>query len=100
MKQKTALLLALISLVLLFVTVSSAVALDYLQSMRCSHRLVSIGTFKYEVRRLCGDPTIEEQMGYAKDVWVYDFGSTRLVHTLHFVQGELKSISTGRYGGD
>ncbi|MBI5062094.1 MAG: DUF2845 domain-containing protein [Desulfatitalea sp.] len=97
------------------------------RSVRCEGRIVSIGTFKEEVREKCGTPdhleeweegqstVISEYYDYEKERyilprfipgpirmerWTYNFGSTRLIHYLYFKNGQLYRIETGDKGSD
>lgn len=91
-------------------------------SMRCQGRLVSVGAFPNEVSSICGEPTdirtlklhpksrISNHYDYEyeryrapylikgpliKEVWTYDFGTNRLLYTLHFENDRLIRIETG-----
>jgi hypothetical protein len=97
------------------------------RSVRCEGRIVSIGTFKEEVRNKCGEPdhleeweegqntVISQYYDYEKERyilprvvpgpirmerWTYNFGSNRLIHYLYFKNGELYRIETGEKGSD
>src|SRR4051794_21281460 len=81
---------------------------------RCGSRLVRNGETQDDVARKCGDPDAERTwtethteaiyeagrkversipIDYAE--WKYDFGRDRLIRYLLFVQGRLRSVSTG-----
>jgi hypothetical protein len=94
-------------------TVGIVYALD------CEGRLVSIGMGPWDVQTICGDPvqvsdTVEIVLkpvynpqghvaghlpvGVPKQVWTYNFGSSRLMYILTFLEGALVKIDTGGYG--
>jgi hypothetical protein len=88
-------------------------------ALDCQGRLVTMGASPWDVQSICGDPaqvhdTIEivlkpvyDPQGRVaghlpvdvpKQVWTYNFGSSRLMYILTFVEGALVKIDTGRYG--
>jgi hypothetical protein len=88
-------------------------------ALDCQGRLVSIGASPVDVQAICGDPaqvidTIEVVLkpaydpqgrvaghvpvGVPKQVWTYNFGSSRLMYILTFLEGTLVKIDTGGYG--
>jgi hypothetical protein len=88
-------------------------------ALDCEGRLVSIGASPVEVQAICGNPvqvsdTLEVVLkpaydpqgrvaghvpvGVPKQVWTYNFGSSRLMYILTFLEGELVKIDTGGYG--
>ena len=88
-------------------------------ALDCEGRLVSIGASPVDVQAICGNPvqvidTIEVVLkpvydplgraaghvpvGVPKQVWTYNFGSSRLMYILTFLEGELVKIDTGGYG--
>ena len=88
-------------------------------ALDCEGRLVSIGASPWDVQTICGDPvqvsdTIEVVLkpvynpqghvaghvpvGVPKQVWTYNFGSSRLMYILTFLEGALVKIDTGGYG--
>jgi Protein of unknown function (DUF2845) len=89
------------------------------QALDCEGRLVSEGASPWDVQAICGDPaqvseTIEIVLkpvydpqgrvaehlpiGIPKQVWTYNFGSSRLMYILTFLEGALVKIETGGYG--
>lgn len=97
------------------------------RSIRCDGRIVSIGSYKEQVLKLCGRPdhveqwevgrnsAIAEYYDYADERyrlpklligplhmerWTYDVGSNRLIRYLLFRNGELIKIETGGRGSD
>ena len=89
------------------------------QAMNCDGKLVSTGASPWDVQAICGDPaqvseTIEVVLkpvydpqgrvaghlpvGVPKQVWTYNFGSSRLMYLLTFLDGALVKIDTGGYG--
>jgi Protein of unknown function (DUF2845) len=88
-------------------------------ALDCEGRLVSLGHTPWEVQAICGDPIQMEDgleiilrpvyapaghvvdhlpMAVPKSVWTYNFGPSRLVYLLTFVEGKLVKIGTGGYG--
>jgi hypothetical protein len=94
-------------------------AIGVVQALDCEERLVSMGASPLDVRAICGDPaqvsdTIEVVLkpiydpqcrvaghvpvGVPKQVWTYNFGSSRLMYILTLLEGTLVKIDTGGYG--
>jgi hypothetical protein len=88
-------------------------------ALDCEGRLVSEGQAPWEVQAICGEPaqvqdTVEILLqpvygpfgrvvdylpvAVPKSVWIYNFGSNRLVYYLTFREGKLAHIETGGYG--
>jgi Protein of unknown function (DUF2845) len=88
-------------------------------ALDCEGRLVSLGASPWDVQGICGDPaqvsdTVEIVLkpvydpqgrvagylpvGVPKQVWTYNFGSSRLMYILTFLEGALVKIDTGGYG--
>jgi Protein of unknown function (DUF2845) len=88
-------------------------------ALDCEGRLVSLGHAPWEVHAICGEPTqIEDTlqlihkpvygpsgrvvdyfpMAVPKSMWTYNFGSSRLVYLLTFLEGKLVKIDTAGYG--
>ncbi len=89
------------------------------RALDCEGRLVTMGASPWDVQAICGDPiqvsdTIEIVLkpvydpwgrvaghlpvGVPKQVWTYNFGSSRLMYMLTFLEGALVKIDTGGYG--
>ncbi len=96
--------------------------------LRCGSRLVSVGDYRYDVLRKCGNPINVEtwedvrirrglllsfpitpeqelflQSPLAKELvtieeWEYNFGPTQFIRYLRFENGRLRRITTGDYG--
>jgi hypothetical protein len=122
-KMKKAVFISLLA-ILLIIPVGNLAASD----LRCGSRLVSIGDYRYDVLRKCGDPvnveTWEEvrirrdfllsfpisreqelflQSPLAKELvtieeWQYNFGHSQFMRYLRFENGRLRRITTGDYG--
>ena len=94
-------------------------AAGIVRALECEGRLVSMGASPWDVQAICGDPvqvsdTIEVVLkpvydpqgrvaghlpvGVPKQVWTYNFGPSRLVYILTFLEGALIKIETGGYG--
>src|SRR5262245_41793854 len=88
-------------------------------ALDCGGRLVVEGASLWDVQTICGDPvqvsdTVEVvfkpvynpygrvaghvPVGVPKQVWTYNFGSSRLMYILTFLEGALVKIDTGGYG--
>jgi len=88
-------------------------------ALDCHGRIVSMGASPWEVQEICGAPTqlhdtieivlrpaydpqgrVAEHLpiGVSKQVWTYNFGSSRLIYMLTFLDGTLVKIDTGGYG--
>ena len=88
-------------------------------AMQCEGRIVSMGASPWEVQTICGAPTqlndtveivlkpVHDLQGHLaghlpvgvpKQVWTYNFGSSRLIYMLTFREGALVKIDTGGYG--
>jgi len=106
-----------LAVVVLTAVVMGAVGIGY--GMDCDGKLVWIGASPWDVQSICGDPvqvsdTIEIVLkpvynplghvaghlpvGVPKQVWTYNFGSSRLMYILTFLEGALVKIDTGGYG--
>jgi hypothetical protein len=89
------------------------------RALECEGRLVSMGASPWDVQALCGAPTQLNDtveivlkpvydprgrvaghlpVGVPKQVWTYNFGSSRLIYMLTFLEGALVKIDTGGYG--
>ncbi len=94
-------------------------AAGIVHALDCEGGLVSMGASPWDVQGICGDPaqvsdTIELVLkpvydaqgrvaghlpvGVPKQVWTYNFGSSRLMYILTFLEGTLVKIDTGGYG--
>jgi hypothetical protein len=108
---------ARIPAVVLTAMVLGAVSIGH--ALDCGGRLVLDGASPWDVQRICGDPeqvseTIEVVLkpvydpqgrvaghvpvGVTKQVWTFNFGSSRLLYILTFLEGSLVKIDTGGYG--
>ena len=106
-----------IAVAVLSAVVLGAAGLGY--ALDCEGRLVTMGASPWDVQGICGDPaqvsdTIEIVLkpvydpqgrvagylpvGVPKQVWTYNFGPSRLLYLLTFIEGALVKIDTGRYG--
>ena len=112
----------MMSRVRIAVVVLTAVVLGaagIVHALDCEGRLVSMGASPWDVQTICGDPvqvsdTVEivlkpvydpqgrvaghVPVGVPKQVWTYNFGSSRLMYILTFLEGALVKIDTGGYG--
>jgi hypothetical protein len=106
-----------IAVAVLSAVVLGAAGLGY--ALDCEGRLVTMGASPWDVQGICGDPaqvsdTIEIVLkpvydpqgrvagylpfGVPKQVWTYNFGPSRLLYLLTFIEGALVKIDTGGYG--
>ena len=105
------------AVVVLTAVVLGAAGIVY--ALDCEGRIVSMGASPWDVQSICGDPvqvsdTVEivlkpvynphgrvaghVPVGVPKQVWTYNFGSSRLMYILTFLEGALVKIDTGGYG--
>jgi hypothetical protein len=89
------------------------------RALGCDGRLVSLGASPWDVQAICSEPTQVSDtveivlkpvydpqgrvaghlpVGVPKQVWTYNFGSSRLVYILTFLEGALVKIDTAGYG--
>jgi Protein of unknown function (DUF2845) len=89
------------------------------RALQCEGRLVSLGSSPWEVHTICGAPAQTEDsvevvlkpaydthghvaghfpIAVPKHVWTYNFGPSRLIYMLTFLEGKLVKIETGGYG--
>jgi hypothetical protein len=94
-------------------------AAGIVHALDCEGRLVSQGASPWDVQTIWGDPvqvsdTVEVvvkpvydphgrvaghvPVGVPKQVWTYNFGPSRLMYILTFLEGALVKIDTGGYG--
>jgi hypothetical protein len=69
--------------------------------LRCGTALVSVGDSTAEVIAKCGEPEEAEVVLGVFDTierWTYNFGSTKFIRYLRFVNDRLTAIRTGQYG--
>ena len=86
----------------------AALASDPAHALRCGNYVVNIGDRKHKVLNLCGEPNYVEVYDaplwtpyypvQRVEVWTYDFGPTRFLHELRFINGVLFSIDELGYG--
>lgn len=91
-------LMIILSVILIEGAFGSVLALDDVGSMRCDQETIMPGATKFQVIDTCGDPDAMLVKGYAKEVWVYNFGPTKFIHYLTFLHGRLERIQLGEYG--
>jgi hypothetical protein len=105
------------AVVVLAVVICGATGLAW--ALDCGGRLVSLDQAPWEVYAICGAPTQMDDaltlihkpiygpsgrvvdyfpIAVPKSVWTYNFGSSRLVYLLTFLEGKLVKIETGGYG--
>jgi len=105
------------AVVVLTAVVLGAAGIVY--ALDCEGRLVSMGASPWDVQSICGDPAqvndsveivlkpVYNPQGRVaghvpvevpKQVWTYNFGSSRLMYLLTFLEGTLVKIETGGYG--
>lgn len=66
-------------------------------SLRCGSYLVSVGDPGYEVEARCGQPS-DRYFTADGDIWIYNFGPSRFLEQLRFLNGRLVDISAHGYG--
>lgn len=83
-------------------------------AFRCGARAVDVGDYDFQVRARCGDPywisdtstlwvydaygPVVQRSERIVEEWYYNFGSSRLVQRLVFVDGRLDTIESLGYG--
>ncbi|MDE2149574.1 MAG: DUF2845 domain-containing protein [Gammaproteobacteria bacterium] len=77
-------------------------------TMRCGNRLIEVGDLAAKVLALCGQPSyrdtwtfaVPRPLRYVSDTeeWYYNFGSSRLLMILRFVDDRLDSLRSDGYG--
>lgn len=77
------------------VSLGYAVELDDSDECECANGTINIGDLKYDVIKKCGEPTTREDRG---TVWVYDFGPTRFIYYIRFIEDKVERIQFGEYG--
>lgn len=75
-----------------------SIALDDAGSLRCDQESIMMGDTEFQVETTCGKPETVLIKGNAKKVWIYNFGPTRFIYYLTFVNERLTRIQTGEYG--
>jgi hypothetical protein len=83
-------------LFLVWVFSSFAVDLEDADALGCNDGIINMGDSKSDVVKKCGEPTRKE--GFQEYLWIYDFGSSKLVYYLTFSRDRLERIQTGGYG--
>jgi hypothetical protein len=73
-------------------------SLDDAGSLRCNQESSMSGDTEFQVKTACGEPESILIKGFAKKVWIYNFGPTRFIYYLTFVNGGLERIQVGEYG--
>lgn len=73
-------------------------ALDDAGSLRCDRESIMTGDTEFQVETACGKPDSILIKGSARQVWIYNFGPTKFVYYLTFVNGRLERIQVGEYG--
>jgi len=77
---------------------------------RCGSRIITIGDYRYDVLRKCGEPShmeVWQEVRFIRDFgeepvtvegWEYNLGSTNFIRYLRFENGRLIRITVGDYG--
>ena len=91
------------AMLLVFLLLIKSVAIsqtpDDVPSFRCEGGTVSVGDRAYTVKEACGLPEkITVSGGGAVEKWVYNFGPTKFIYYVTFVNGRLERIQAGEYG--
>jgi hypothetical protein len=103
-----------LSVILLVAVAFNVMAFDMTASdFRCGSRIITIGDYKYDVLRKCGEPShvnvwqevstfgsqrllVEEQVIVER--WEYNLGPNNFIRYLRFENDRLRSITQGDYG--
>jgi len=102
---------------LLLVVLACAPAFALGQTLECSYKIVSRGSTRSDVSRLCGDPVDVVQKTIYHDLsagasnvvaattvevhlemWTYNFGPTKLMQRIWFEDGVVVKIESLDYG--
>jgi len=102
---------------LLLVVLACAPAFAFGQTLECSYKVVSRGSTRSDVSRLCGDPVDVVQKTIYHDLsagasnvvaattvevhlemWTYNFGPTKLMQRIWFEDGVVVKIESLDYG--
>jgi hypothetical protein len=94
-----------------------APALAVSQTLQCSNKIISEGSTRWELSSLCGDPTqVEHKTIYNNvsataptvvagtttevhlEMWIYNFGPTRLMQRIWLEDGVVVRIESMGYG--
>ncbi len=102
MKSGT-ILTALLLLVMLALTAeSTAIDIDFTSdqsSLRCSGGIVAVGDVDRSVRDKCGDPlAVTRRDSDSYDIWIYQFGASKFMYYLGFLNGKLQRIVSAPCG--
>jgi hypothetical protein len=90
---------AVLGYFILITTVIASQTLDDVPSFRCEGQTISVGDRQYSVREACGIPQKISSAGEGTtEEWIYNFGPTRFIYYLNFVNGRLQRIQVGEYG--
>lgn len=89
------------------------------EHLRCGGKLVSVGDYKLDVLKKCGDPDLTESRDKEVthrvydpkrkvfrelsetvhvDDWTYNFGPNRFFYIVRFVDGRVTDIESGGFG--
>lgn len=97
--RKIAVAATVVGLLYAFNSVTLSQTLDDVPSFRCEGETVSTGDQAFAVREACGVPEkITKSGGGAVEEWVYNFGPTKFIYYVTFVNGRLERIQAGGYG--
>jgi hypothetical protein len=88
----------MVSVLLVGATHAPLFALDDIGAVRCDQESIAIGENAFQVKTACGEPDSIQVRGLAKEVWIYNFGPTKFVYYLTFINGRLERIQAGDYG--
>ena len=91
-------LVVCLAIILADVVPALSISLDDAGSLRCDQESIMTGDTEFQVKTTCGEPDSIIVRGFAKKVWIYNFGPTRFIYYLTFVNGQLTRIQTGEYG--
>ncbi len=67
-------------------------------ALNCGTRLVTEGLSAYEVLRICGPPAWVSGSPFADEEWIYDFGPTKFLERLTFLNDRLVRVDELGYG--
>ena len=86
------------SLIIIVAVPGISAALDDVGALRCDRESIMAGDTNFQVKTACGKPDSIHTKGSAREVWIYNFGPTKFVYYLTFINGRLDRIQVGDYG--
>ena len=96
--RDTKIFVMVLSVLIIVAVPAISAALDDAGSLRCDQESIMAGETSFQVQTACGKPDSILTKGSAREVWIYNFGPTKFVYYLTFINGRLDRIQVGDYG--